>query len=74
MTDYEILSRPRFEILPTRGAEELSDERLAPYARDEHYDIAGLHLYTFNQVESTEQRRQGMLAQKKASGTGGAPR
>jgi methylenetetrahydrofolate reductase (NADPH) len=49
-------------------------ERLAPYASDHHYDIVGLHLYTFNQVESTEQRRQGMLAQKKASGTGGAPR
>jgi hypothetical protein len=70
MTDYEILSRPRFEILPTRGAEELSDERLAPYARDEHYDIAGLHLYTFNQVESTAQWRQRMLAPKKASSTG----
>jgi methylenetetrahydrofolate reductase (NADPH) len=49
-------------------------ERLAPYAIHHHYDIVGLHLYTFNQVESTEQRRQGMLAQKKASGTGGAPR
>jgi methylenetetrahydrofolate reductase (NADPH) len=49
-------------------------ERLASYASDHHYDIVGLHLYTFNQVESTEQRRQGMLAQKKASGTGGAPR
>jgi methylenetetrahydrofolate reductase (NADPH) len=49
-------------------------ERLAPYAGDHHYDIVGLHLYTFNQVESTEQWRQGMLAQKKASGTGGAPR
>jgi methylenetetrahydrofolate reductase (NADPH) len=49
-------------------------ERLAPYAGDHHYDIVGLHLYTFNQVESTEQWRQGMLGQKKASGTGGAPR
>ena len=49
-------------------------ERVTPYAGDHHYDIVGLHLYTFNQVESTEQRRQGMLAQKKASGTGGAPR
>jgi methylenetetrahydrofolate reductase (NADPH) len=45
-------------------------ERLAPYARDEHYDIAGLHLYTFNQVESTAQWRQRMLAPKKASSTG----
>jgi len=48
-------------------------ERLAPYASDHHYDIVGLHLYTFNQVETTEQWRQGMLGQKKASGTGGAP-
>jgi len=70
MTNSEILSRSRFEILPTRGAEELSDERLAPYAGDEHYDIAGLHLYTFNQVEETEQWRQRMLGTKKVSGTG----
>ena len=48
-------------------------ERLAPYAGDKHYDIAGLHLYTFNQVEGTEQWRQGMLGPQKASGTG-APR
>jgi methylenetetrahydrofolate reductase (NADPH) len=45
-------------------------ERLAPYAGDEHYDIVGLHLYTFNQVEGTEQWRQRMLGLKKASGTG----
>jgi methylenetetrahydrofolate reductase (NADPH) len=43
---------------------------LAPYAGDKHYDIAGLHLYTFNQVESTEQWRQRMLGPKKASGVG----
>ncbi len=48
-------------------------ERLAPYAGDRHYDIVGLHLYTFNQVESTAQWRQRMLGSKKASGTG-APR
>jgi methylenetetrahydrofolate reductase (NADPH) len=48
-------------------------ERLAPSAGDKHYDIAGLHLYTFNQVEGTEQWRQVMLGQKKASGAG-APR
>jgi methylenetetrahydrofolate reductase (NADPH) len=48
-------------------------ERLAPYAGDIHYDIVGLHLYTFNQVEGTEQWRQGMLCPQKASGTG-APR
>jgi methylenetetrahydrofolate reductase (NADPH) len=45
-------------------------ERLAPYAGDEHYDIVGLHLYTFNQVESTERWRQGMLGLQKASGAG----
>ena len=45
-------------------------ERLVPYAGDEHYDIAGLHLYTFNQVEETEQWRQRMLGTKKVSGTG----
>jgi methylenetetrahydrofolate reductase (NADPH) len=45
-------------------------ERLAPYASDEHYDIAGLGLYTFNQVEGKEHWRQRMLGPKKASGTG----
>src|ERR687889_1594658 len=44
-------------------------ERLAPYAGDEHYDIAGLHLYTFNQVESTAKWRQRMLGPQKTSGT-----
>jgi len=48
-------------------------ERLAPYAGNEHYDIAGLHLYTFNQVESTVRWRQQMLGHQEASGTG-APR
>ena len=47
-------------------------ERLAPHAGDEHYDIAGLHLYTFNQVRSTEQWRQRMLAPQRASGAGKA--
>jgi hypothetical protein len=61
MTDSEILSRSRFEILPTRGAEQQADH---------HYDIKGLHLYTFDQVESTDQWRQRMLGPKKASGTG----
>ena len=61
MTNAEILSRPRFEILLTRGAEEQADH---------YYDIVGLHLYTFNQVEGTEQWRQRMLGPRKASGTG----
>jgi methylenetetrahydrofolate reductase (NADPH) len=42
-------------------------ERLVPYAGDEHFDIAGVHLYTFNQVQRTEQWRQRMLGPKKAS-------
>jgi methylenetetrahydrofolate reductase (NADPH) len=45
-------------------------ERLAPYAGDEHYDIVGLHLYTFNQVESTAQWRQRVLGSQKVSGPG----
>ena len=61
MTNAEILSRPRFEILPTRGAEEQADH---------YFDIVGLHLYTFNQVEETEQWRQRMLGSKEVSGTG----
>jgi hypothetical protein len=48
-------------------------ERLAPYAGDEHYDILGLHLYTFDQVEGTKRRRQRMLSPKKATGTGALP-
>ncbi len=48
-------------------------QRLAPYASDEHHDIAGLHLYTFNQVEGTEQWRQRMLGRQGVSGAG-APR
>ena len=45
-------------------------ERLAHYAGDEHYGIAGLHLYTFNQVESTQEWRQRMLGLEKTGGTG----
>jgi hypothetical protein len=61
MTDSEIRSRPRFEILPTKGAEEQAAH---------HYAVAGLHLYTFNQVKSTEQWRQRMLGPKNLSGKG----
>ena len=43
-------------------------ERLPPYANDEHYDILGLHLYTFDRVEGTEWRRQRMLSPKKEIG------
>lgn len=41
-------------------------EALAPYAGDGEYGIAGLHIYTFNQVESTEAWRQRMLSPEKA--------
>ncbi len=34
---------------------------LAPYVGDRDYNIAGFHIYTFNQVESTEKWRQQML-------------
>lgn len=43
-------------------------EKLAPYAGDKDYGIAGLHIYTFNQVESTEQWRQQMLGLEKTGG------
>ena len=45
-------------------------ERLAPYAGDGHYGVAGLHLYTFNQVQITEEWRQRMLGLEKTSGAG----
>ena len=61
MTDSWILSQPRFEFLPAREKEERADH---------YYEMVGLHLYTFNQVENTEQWRQRMLGLQKASGTG----
>ena len=36
---------------------------LAPYAADPSYNIQGFHIYTFNQVETTERWREGMLNQ-----------
>jgi methylenetetrahydrofolate reductase (NADPH) len=48
-------------------------ERLAPYASYEHYDILGLHLYTFDRMEGMEWRRQRMFSSKKATGTGPLP-
>jgi methylenetetrahydrofolate reductase (NADPH) len=35
--------------------------RLAPYLDDPYYNIGGLHINTFNQVESTETWRQLVL-------------
>ena len=43
-------------------------EKLAPYAGDRDYDIVGLHIYTFNQVESTERWRRRMLGSERAGG------
>ena len=48
-------------------------EALAPYAGDGEYGIAGLHVYTFNQVETTEAWRQRMLNPSEAV-AGKAPR
>lgn len=36
-------------------------EKLAPYVGDRDYNIAGFHIYTFNQVGSTEKWRQQRL-------------
>jgi methylenetetrahydrofolate reductase (NADPH) len=39
---------------------------LAPYVEDRDYNIAGFHIYTFNQVESTEEWRRQVLDSKRA--------
>jgi methylenetetrahydrofolate reductase (NADPH) len=36
-------------------------KKLGPYVGDRDYNIAGFHIYTFNQVESTEKWRQQIL-------------
>ncbi len=38
-------------------------EGLAPYARDPHYNIRGVHIYAFNQVPDLESWRLGVLEQ-----------
>jgi methylenetetrahydrofolate reductase (NADPH) len=44
---------------------------LAPYVGDPDYDIAGFHIYTFNQVQSTEDWRRRMLElERTGSGIG----
>ncbi len=40
-------------------------KELAPYVGDQDYNIAGFHVYTFNQVESTEEWRHQMLSPDK---------
>jgi len=46
---------------------------LAPYVGDRDYNIAGFHIYTFNQVQSTEQWRQKMLGSQQADSAVSAP-
>jgi len=45
-------------------------EKLAPYAGDDNHDVVGLHLYTFNQVGSTEEWRRRMLGLEEAGDEG----
>ena len=46
---------------------------LAQYLGDRDYNIAGFHIYTFNQVQSTEQWRQKMLGSEQADSAVSAP-
>jgi methylenetetrahydrofolate reductase (NADPH) len=48
-------------LRPGRYAPDKLVARLAPYLDDPHYNIGGLHINTFNQVESTETWRQQVL-------------
>jgi methylenetetrahydrofolate reductase (NADPH) len=45
-------------------------KNLAPYVGDQDYNIVGFHIYTFNQVESTEKWRQKILNPEQASSMG----
>jgi methylenetetrahydrofolate reductase (NADPH) len=48
---------------------------LAPYVGDRDYDITGFHIYTFNQVQSTEDwRRQMLELEQTGSGVGPSQR
>jgi methylenetetrahydrofolate reductase (NADPH) len=44
-------------------------KKLAPYVGDRDYNIVGFHIYTFNQVESTEKWRQQILGFERAGST-----
>lgn len=44
-------------------------KELAPYVGDRDYNITGFHIYTFNQVESTEEWRQQILGSERAGST-----
>jgi methylenetetrahydrofolate reductase (NADPH) len=41
-------------------------KELAPYVGDQDYNIAGFHIYTFNQVDATEKWRREMLGLEQA--------
>jgi methylenetetrahydrofolate reductase (NADPH) len=45
-------------------------KRLVPYVGDRDYNIVGFHIYTFNQVESTERWRQQFLGEPADSAVG----
>jgi len=51
------------QLVGSRGTYEPDDlvDGLAPYAADDHYDIRGLHVYTFNNSEATETWRRRRL-------------
>jgi methylenetetrahydrofolate reductase (NADPH) len=44
-------------------------KNLAPYVEDQDYNLAGFHIYTFNQVESTEEWRRRVLDSERAGTT-----
>jgi methylenetetrahydrofolate reductase (NADPH) len=44
-------------------------KELAPYVGDRDYNIAGFHVYTFNQVEATEKWRRKILGLEQADST-----
>lgn len=48
-------------------------KELAPYVGDQNYNIAGFHIYTFNQVESTEKWRRKILNFEQADSAVGTP-
>jgi methylenetetrahydrofolate reductase (NADPH) len=41
-------------------------KNLAPFVEDQDYNLAGFHIYTFNQVESTEEWRRQVLDSERA--------
>ena len=41
-------------------------KNLAPFVEDQDYNLAGFHIYTFNQVESTEEWRRQVLDSEQA--------